>query len=173
MNSPVAHTHQSGFTLIELLMYTLIVGTLLTGISVFFGMAADARIKNQSVAEVDQQGLFAMEYMTGTIRNASSITSPALGASGASLTLVVPTGSLSPTIFDLSSNVLRVKEGAAAVVPLTSGDVQITSLTFNNLSRSSTLEVVQIIMTIAHTNTAGRNEYDYQKTFTTSVTLRQ
>jgi len=168
-----ATPNTKGFTLIELLLYVAIVGTLLIAISLFFGIAADARLKNQSVSEVNQQGTAAMEYIVQTLRNATSISAPAIGVTAASLTAVVPTGSLSPTIFDRSAgNALQVKEGAAAVVPLTSPDVQISNLAFDNMSRSATVEVVQISFTVSRVNTIGRNEYDYQKTFTSSVALR-
>ncbi|HEX8762981.1 MAG TPA: type II secretion system protein [Candidatus Saccharimonadales bacterium] len=93
---------QRGFTLIELLLYVSIVGTLLISVSLFFATAADSRIKNQSVSEVNQQGNAAMELITQTIRGATSITSPAAGATGSTLSLNVPTASLSPTLIDLS-----------------------------------------------------------------------
>jgi prepilin-type N-terminal cleavage/methylation domain-containing protein len=164
---------QRGYTLIELLLYVAMIGILLSAVTAFFGMAADARIKSQSINEVNQQGTFAMDYMVQTIRNATSITAPATGTSSTNgLTVVVPTGSLSPTVFSLSSGVLQVKEGAGALVPLTSNDVQVTSLTVTNLTRSGTSGILQIAFTIARVNTSGRNEYDYQKTFTTSVAVR-
>ena len=75
----------------------------------------------------------------------------------------MPTGSLSPTVIDLSGTVLQVKEGAAAVVPLTGSKVQISGLTFKNLSRSGTTGIVQVSFTVQRVNTGGRNEYDYQK----------
>jgi prepilin-type N-terminal cleavage/methylation domain-containing protein len=325
-----AQQYNQGFTLIELLLYLAIVGSLLVSITYFFAMTAEARVKNQSASEVNDQAMAAMDYITQTIRNATSITSPAAGASAASLTLVVPTGSLSPTIFDssgsgaqLGSNVgtgtpdtsdnnninatkfvapatgtlstlfafvsspvsaspnnvaqmaiysgttspttllassastaltagawntfsispvsitsgqtywlayntngltitsnelisnagttgqsiyapqtfgtwpaswtgtpqnvqfsayglitaagsagsLQVKEGAAAVIPLTSNDVQVTNLTFKNLTKTGTAGILQVSFTMARNNPGGRNEYDFQKTFTTSAEL--
>ena len=170
--SSANHTRQYGYTLIELLLYVTIVSTLLIAMSLFFGMSADARIKNQSIAEVEQQGTATMEYITQTLRGATSISVPAIGATGASLTAVVPTGSLSPTIFDLSGGSIRIKEGAGTAIPLTNNLVTVTSLTFSNLSRSGTVEMVQISFTVSRTNTTGRNEYSYEKTFTSSVALR-
>jgi type II secretory pathway pseudopilin PulG len=98
--SRVIHNTSSGYTLIELLLYISILGSLLLGISMYFVTSTSARVKNQSISEVDRQGALAMEYITQTIRNADSITSPAAGATDDALTLVVPTGSLSPTVFD-------------------------------------------------------------------------
>lgn len=167
------HTfHQAGYTLIELLLYIAVIGTLLVSVSLFFGLVADDRVKGQSIVEVNQQGTAAMEYITQTIRNATSISSPVSAASSASLTLVVPTGSLSPTVFDMTGTSLEVKEGTNAAVVLTSNEVQTSGLTFTNLSRSGTFGLVQVSFTLARTNVGGRPEYSYQKTFTTSVALR-
>lgn len=94
----------NGFTLIELLLYVTIVGSLLVGVSLFFATVADARIKGQSVSEVNRQGELVMDIIAQTIRNADSITTPATSTCGTSLTATVPTGSLSPTIFDTNES---------------------------------------------------------------------
>jgi hypothetical protein len=112
-----------------------------------------------------------MDNITQTIRNATSITTPAAAGSGASLTLVVPTGTLSPTIFSLNGTALQVKEGTGANVALTSSDVQISNLTFKNLTRSGTSGIVQVSFTVTRVNSGGRNELDYQKTFTSSAEI--
>lgn len=162
----------AGYTLIELLLYISLAGILLVSLTMFFGMSVDARIKTQSVTEVNQQGALAMDYIQQTVRNATSISAPAAAASGSSLTVVVPTGSLSPTIFNLSGSILQVKEGSAAAISLTNDDVQVTNLTFTNLTRSGTDGVVRISFTVSRTNPGGRNEYDFSKTFTTTVAIR-
>jgi len=164
---------QTGYTLIELLLYVSMIGILLGGVTTFFATAVEARVKNQSISEVNDQGVYIMELMTQTIRNATDVTVPAVGATGSSLTLTVPTGSLSPTVFSLNGSTLQIKEGTAAAVPITNSKVAITALTFKNLSRSGTQGIIQINMTLERVNTTGRNEYEYERTFTTSVSLRQ
>lgn len=167
------HTKKSeGYTLIELLLYVALVGILLSAITVFFGIVADARIKNQTINEVNEQGTYAMEYMTRIARGATSVSSPAAAATGTSLTLVVPTASLSPTIFSVTGTVLQIKEGAGTAVALTTSKVRVDSLSVTNLTRSGTSPIVQISLTLSRINTLDRNEYDYQRTFTTSVGLR-
>jgi prepilin-type N-terminal cleavage/methylation domain-containing protein len=163
---------QKGFTLIELLLYVTIVGSLLIAVSLFFATTADARIKGQTINEVDQQGTLLMDHVTRTIRNATSISSPAAGASAASLTLVVPTGALSPTIFNLNGTTFQIKEGAAATVPLTNSKIEISALTFRNLTRSGTPGIVQVSFTVSRVNPLGKSTYTYQKTFTSSAALR-
>ena len=162
---------QSGFTLIELLMYVTIVGSLMLSLTYLFANAADARLKNQSITEVNDQATAMMDRMTQTIRNATSITSPAGGASASSLTLVVPTGALSPTVFNLNSTTLQMTEGAGAAVALNNNKVQVTSLTFKNLSRTGTIGLIQVSFTLSRVNNNTHSEYDYTKTFTSSAEI--
>src|SRR5690606_11193106 len=99
MIKPIFNTGQKGYTLIELLLYMSILGSLLLGISLYFVTSTTARVKNQTVVEVDRQGALIMDYITQTIRGADSITLPGAGASSGSLTLAVPDNGLSPTVF--------------------------------------------------------------------------
>lgn len=165
-------TKTGGYTLIELLLYISLASVLLIGLSVFFGISAEARVKTQTVTEVDQQGGLVMDYIQQTVRNATSITSPSAGTSGSSLTVVVPTASLSPTIFNLSGTTLQVKEGSATAIALTNTKVTVSNLTFTNVSRSGTDGAVRISFTLDRVNNTGRNEYSYTKTFTTTVAIR-
>jgi hypothetical protein len=75
---------------------------------------------------------------------------------------------LSPTVFNASGSpvAVQVKEGAGSVVPLTSDDVQVSGLTFKNLSRASTPGIVQVSFTITRVNNSGRSETTFQKLFT-------
>lgn len=71
-----------------------------------------------------------------------------------------------------SAGAFQIKEGAGSTTPLTNDRVQITGLTFKNLSRSGTYGVVQVSFTISRLNPNNKNEYDYQKTFTGTAALR-
>lgn len=79
-------------------------------ISVFLSTLLESRIKNQTIAEVEQQGIQVMQIMSQTIRNSNSVTLPTIGTNGSSLTLTVPVGSKNPTVFDLASGVIRIQE---------------------------------------------------------------
>lgn len=170
------HLHKSNqnsaFTLIELLLYTsLMTATLLALIPVLQTFLA-ARIKNQTVAEIEQQGLQAIQLITQTIRNADAINSPATGVSAASLSLDMVGISLDPTVFDLSSSTLRIQEAASSPVSLTSSSITTSSLSFYNLTRASTPGTIRIQFTLTYVNPTGRNEYNYSKTFYATATLR-
>lgn len=157
----------------ELLLYVVTSATMLIVIVLFLATILEARVKNQTIAEVDQQGLRAMELMTQAIRNARAIGAPATSTSAASLTLHVLTPANDPTIFDLATGTLRIKEGAAAPIALTNSRVSVSSLSFQNLSRNLTPGTLRITFTLSYVNTTGRREYQYTKSFVGSASLRQ
>lgn len=162
-----------GLTLIELLLYVSASSIILLITSLFLAALLQSRIKNQTIAEVEQQGLQVMQLITQTARNADSINSPTPGASDSSLSLNTYTALNNPTIFDLLSGAIRIKEGSGAVVPLTNSRVAASALTFSNLSWSSTPGAIRIQFTLAHVNPDGRNEYNFSKTFYGAASLRQ
>lgn len=164
---------KSGFTLIELLLYIAISSAILLSTSIFLSILLESRVKNQVISEVEGQGVFAMQIMTQAIRNGDSITSPALGSSAASLTVATISPGTNPTIFDLSSGALRIKEGANANVSLTNSRITVSALSFSNLSRLGTPGTVRVSFTLTAVNNSGRNEYSYSKTFIGTATLRQ
>jgi Tfp pilus assembly protein PilW len=162
-----------GFTLIEMLLYIAITSAMLLAISVFLMALIQSRVKNQTIAEVDQQGIQVMQMLTQIARNAEAITSPAQGASASSLTLDVISATNDPTIFNLSNGVINITEGTGTTVALTNSQVTADSLTFKNLSRTSTPGTIRIQFTLSHVNLENRNEYSFTKTFTGTATLRQ
>lgn len=165
--------HHAGFTLLELLLYVSIAGIILGGVSVFLASLVQARIKNQTIAEVDQQGEQVLRLMTQTVRNADTINSPAQGGVGASLSVNTYTGALNPTVFDISGGFMRITEGAAAPIQLTNARVTVSNMSIQNLTRTGTPGSVRFMFTVSGVNTGGRQEYSYQKTFLGSASLRQ
>ena len=165
--------NQKGFTLVELLLYVAISSVMLLVISLFLSTLLQSRVKNQTIAEVEQQGIQIMQIITQTLRNGATINSPIVGSSAASLSVDTYNVVNNPTIFDLSLGVIRIKEGATAVVSLTNSRVTASALNFQNLSRASTPGTIRISFTITSVNSSGRNEYNFTKTFTGSGTLRQ
>lgn len=162
---------QRGFTLIELLMYVTIIGALLVGLSFFVALSSEARIKNQSILEVEEQGTLLMERLTHAIRNADSVMLPAVGAQANSLTLAMPEPAANPTVFSLDDGVLQIKEGASGAIPLSNTRVVVGNLVFKNVSRSATTGAVQVSFTLSRQGSENRQEYAYQKVFVTTATV--
>lgn len=167
------NSSRSGFTLIELLLYVGIASSILLISTLFLQTLLESRVKNQTIAEVEQQGLQVMQIITQTIRNAENITSPAIGASAASLVLDVAPAGDDPTVFDVSAGTIRITEGVGLPISLTNSRVMVSSLVFQNLSRANTPGVLRVSFTLNHVNLGGRREYEFSKTFYAGGSLRQ
>lgn len=161
-----------GFTLIELILYIGIAAVLLAVISLFLSTVIKSRLKQQSMTEVEAQGLQIMEQITHALRNAEEISNPSPGNSGDTLALSNSDGSQILTIFDLNGTQLQVTELSGGAIPLNNNRIGVSNLNFSNLSRSDTPGLIQTQFTLSHTNNSGRNEYTYAKTFQTSTSLR-
>jgi len=164
--------NNKGFTLIELLLYISIAAVMLLIISVFLSTLLQSRIKNQTIAEVDQQGAQVIQIVTQSIRNAEGINSPVQGASASLLSVDVFNSSDDPTIFDLSSGAIRIAEGVGSPLPITNSRLVVSGLNFQNLSHDNTSGIIRVQFTLTHVNPENRNEYDYNKTFYASASLR-
>lgn len=164
---------QSGYTLVELLLYVTLLGGLITVVSVFITETFSARVKSETIAEVEQQGNQVLHVILQIARNAEAISLPAVGASGATTTLDVVAAGDDPTRFDENAGTIRVREGPGVPVALTNTRVTATGLTFSNLSRPATPGILRVQFTLTYNNTSGRNEYDFSKTFYGTASLRQ
>lgn len=171
-NKQVCFLRNKGFTLVELLLYIGILFTVILSISIMYALVLQVRVKNQTVSEVEGQGTMMMQIITQTLRNSVSITLPAIGSSSASLTLTVVDPAKNPTVFDLSDTALRIKEGSASAVTLTSSAVTVSNLSFQNLSATGSIGTIRTQFTVTAVNNSGRNEYDFTKTTTDSASLR-
>ncbi|MBT4277762.1 hypothetical protein HOD96_03410 [Candidatus Falkowbacteria bacterium] len=166
-------SNSNAFTLIELILYIGIASILLVTISSFLFILLESRVKNQTIAEVEQQGIQAMQIITQTIRDAEGVNSPTQGTSGSTLSLDVITAGNDPTVFDLSSNTLQITEGSGGAVSITNSRIIVSDLTFRNLSYSNAQGAIKIEFTLTHINPEGRQEYGYSKTFYGSASIRK
>ncbi len=164
---------ERGFTLVELLLYVGISSIILLVISLFIGMLLQSRIKNNVIAEVEQQGTQALSTILRTIRNADSITSPTSGTTANSLTLTIPSLALSPSVISLANNALFITEGLNQSEFLINDSVTVSNLLFENISRAGTSGIIRVSFVVTYKNPSGRNEYSFEKTFYGSATLNK
>ena len=100
-----------GFTLVELLLYVAVSSIILFVLSGFLMIMLQARVKNQTISEVEQQGAVVMKQIMQTVQNATSIVSPSAGATSSALTLDVLDGFKTPTVFSSLGGSLQMSEG--------------------------------------------------------------
>lgn len=160
-----------GTTLIETVIAIGLMGLLVVAIAAGLRTAGTSEKRVRAVAEVESQAGAAMYQITQRIRNASGITSPATSTTASTLTLPSTVSGQNPTVFALSSGAITMASGGGAAVPLTGTNVNVTSLSFQNVSTTSA-RAVRVIMTVGFRNLTGQTVYDYSNTFYTTVTLR-
>jgi type II secretory pathway pseudopilin PulG len=166
--------YKKGFTLVEMILYVSVCSILLLTISTFLSFLLGARIRSQAITEVNQQGFRAMNMMALTVRNGRSVETPLVGDTTSSLSLTTKDSLLNPTIFDVASGTLRIKEGSGVPIPLTNSRVVISNLSFQNLSATTSSDrIIRISFTIDYGNISGKDEYSFTKTFIESATMRR
>lgn len=163
---------RKAFTLIELLLYVTVLGVVVLGMSIFLSVLQHQGARSGVIAEVEDQSLAPMEIMTQVIRNATSSSSPAIGTSGSSATILGTNALTNPTVFSLNTGAIMMKEGTAAAVALTTGKVIVSGLTFTNMTTATSPGTIRIQYTVSYNNPDSMPEYTYTKSTTGSATLR-
>lgn len=159
----------TGISLIETIIYVAIFSIFVIGLAQFSTTLTTTRLHTQEVLEVNDQGSQAIKLITQTLRNASSVNSPMMGNSGASLSMVTNTPATSPTVFSQNGDVLYITEGVDSSVALTNNKVVVSNLTFSNFSRASTPNIIKVSFTL--TSASARDPYSI--TFNGSGALRK
>jgi Tfp pilus assembly protein PilW len=160
-----------GFTLIEFLIYISIVGLILVLMTNLFWNVILGGTKENSYQEVQQNGRFAIFKMKQEIKKAIGINNPLPGSSANSLSLVMANPIFNPTVFDLNGGKLRITKGGSSPIEITTDQINVSSLSFTNLSYSDTPGTVMVEMTIENLNPANRNEYQASIDLKTTISL--
>ena len=161
---------ENGFTLLEILLYLAIFGATIGSVIGLAQVSLGQRVKSQVISEVNYQADAALASISQAIKTASSVTSPALGTSSSSLTLAMPNPSLNPTVFESYDNGnttrLRLSEGNPPTrYYLTNSHSVLANLNFSNYGLAGTKGSIQTRFDLSYKNDAGRDEYDFSKSF--------
>lgn len=160
-------TKNKGITLIELIIYIALTSIMLLGISSFITFTLKSRIKSQVVSEIEQQGVFVLQTINQTIRNAEGINYPLQGTSSNTLSL----DDAQQTIFDVSNEVLRISQ-EGTFINLTNSKISVSEFSVQNLSEDDTPGIIKTKIILEYNNLSGKEEYNYSKTFYGSASLR-
>lgn len=164
---------QKGFSLAETIVYVAIFSVFVIGLMNFSASLINARLHSQRVLEVNDQGSRAIRMITQTLRGATGVNSPPVGASGGILNLVTETPATSPTVFSASGGVLFITEGAAAPVELTNNKVVVSDLVFTNSSHPGTPNIVQVSFVLTSAAVSAGAGGPYTVRFDGSGALRK
>ncbi len=159
-------------TLIELSIYITLVAAVLVMATSFAWNIINSRTKAFAVQDVEQNGRYIIEKFSQAARQANDITAPLVSTTGTTLTLVMKSAPLNPTVFSLSGNQLTYKEGLGTAVALNSDSVKVTGISFSNISSSNgKSKQVRLQFTLETVNPSGRSEWEFKNDFDTSIEL--
>ncbi len=160
-----------GTSLVETIIALAIMAIVILCVVAMLSVSSTLQRHSRAVAEVESQSNYALGQITQSIRNASSITSPATSTMAAAITLASNVSTDNPTVFALSSTTLTMAKNGGAALPLTTNTVSVTALTFQNVS-TTTAHAVRVNMTMSYYNSTNNPALNYSNTYTTTVTLR-
>lgn len=167
---PSSPSHR-GFTLVEMLLYLATAGLLFISASVVFTLVLQSRTKAQTIDEVEGVAMQAIQRMTQSLHNASSLSVPAKGANGSTVTMVMAADGHTVS-FSLSGTKV-VMTDAGVATDLTPSTVSITSLDFVNLAQVNTRGSIAITLGVSATSPSTWTQYSYSQTFYATASLRQ
>jgi type II secretory pathway pseudopilin PulG len=144
-----------GFTLIELLLFMGIFSVLMVVLFQLFIAVFDVQLESQSTSFVAQDGRFILNKLTADIKNATSVTTPAIGNQGANL--VISDGTTTYT-YALSNGNLNLTNSTLGTTDQLNGvNTTVASINF---------------LRLADTNSQNRNTITINVTINSKVIRR-
>lgn len=159
-----------GFTLIELLLYIGVTAVIITGIFSFMSLMMQSKVKSLAISEVEEQGMYISEIIRNKIINANDVVSPVRGSNSDHIVLSGENNN-SIDIF-LENNKLYLSESNNSQISLNSNKILISNFLIFNLSKNDNQNILKFQFDIEYLNLENRNEYDYKKNFSSSVSTR-
>lgn len=168
--------HNQGFTLIETLIYLAIIGAVVASFVSYSLSITGSRSKAYVAQETQANARAAINLITQKIRMSDGIDIGAstLDVDPGILSLTTASTTLNPMIFklDVDDGVLQLSQGGGDFISVTSNEVKIVNLVFSNPSPSDERASIRIDMTVDFNNPSGDVEFNYSKTFQTTVGIR-
>ncbi|MBD3280814.1 hypothetical protein GF389_04805 [Candidatus Dojkabacteria bacterium] len=169
MSIPSVIKNQKGITLIEILLYLSISSIVLLSVSVFVTSILKSRVKNESIVLVNEEASQIISQLQTEISQADQINSPVKGTSASSLEFQIA-GDPIETISLQTNTVVYTITGNSGIA-LNSSNTNITSLNFTRMNATNDNESIKVEFTMERNNPNNLNEYDFSKTFYTTVNL--
>ena len=165
--------NNKGFTLVEILLAITLTTGLLLSLVVFAQHVNESQVKQRSIREVNEQGELIMAKIVYAIRSAESITSPATSGSTVSeLELSYANPSIDPIEVSVDTGILMYSEDNDPEIPLHNESISVVDFTVTNVTQTAAWDTVDVSLTLRYESTSQRYIYDYEKTWDTTVVIR-
>lgn len=164
-----------GFTLLEFILYFALVAIVVTLVAAFSVDMIKTRAKTAAIAEVEQNMRFGMQRVLRSVRQATrlNVGASTFDSDAGVLSLDMLAAGATPTVFDLSGGVLRIKEGSGPATPLTSGDVTITRLRFSRDAQAGNNVAVTAEMTVVYKTASQDALFNYASSASATAVIRR
>lgn len=127
--------NNKGFTLIELLIFIGIFSILITSLFQLLIAVFDVQLESQSTSVISQDGRYILNKLTNDIKNATSVTTPAVkGIAGQGSTMVISDGTVTYTYTLTNGNLTLNNSVLGTTDQLNSVNTYISNLNFIRLS---------------------------------------
>lgn len=165
-------THTKGFTLIEVMLYVAISAGMLFAVASLYQLINEHKAANYAESRVNQSGMNALRVLSDALRRAESVYQPTHEEITDILILTMEDPALNPTTFALSEGTIVMQEGEEEPVPITSSDVDVYYVQFENLSTTDISDSIHFEIGVAFGLNSERATTDYTSTFYGSATTR-
>lgn len=166
---------RKGFTLIEILVYIAILSVVISVIVSFLLWSMRLSTKSAAMVEVSKNARRAIEIISYEAREAKSIYFPTTGSSQLSLQTLKysPQGESGSFIdFYLSDGNIYLKKESQDPIALNTDKVEIISLSFDQISTTTTIPSVRISIGVGYKNPKNLPEYSAFINMTSTVSIR-
>src|SRR3989344_3415634 len=138
-----------GFTLMETVIYIGLLSFITSFVIVVLYQMVGSESQNRNRTEVDGEANFLIQKMVWALTGATAINSPAVSATGTTLSITKYNYASNPIVFDLNSRNMRIAKGASTPVILNSARAYIDQLIFQHLAASGTIpEAIAITLQV-------------------------
>ncbi len=179
-NRLIQHSHHNnktkiGFSILEIIIYIALVGTILAATTSIAFEIYHGHTKNVSYQSLQNNARFVLSKIVTEIENAQSINTETsiFNSNTGMLSLQTGNSGTNPTLFQIESQRVSIKQGTSASVQLTSADTNATVLRFENLTAPQTPGTVKITLTLTYKDTGNRTELNSSVTLTTTANIRR
>jgi len=171
----IFNNNKKGFTLVEMIIYILIISLILVAITYYAIDIIGAKTKAASYQEVQHNARFAMRRLVNEIRMADDLNASfsTFSTHPGELSLSNNDSTKDPVFFDIKNERLRISQGISGPYYLTSDNVRVTNLVFEDLSVTDRTKNIKISITVEHVNPENRNDFEASVSMESTAVIRE
>jgi hypothetical protein len=164
--------HSKGVTLVEMILYISLSAFVLLISGAFTTRILLQKEKLTAMIVVTQNADFVIEHLRASIRSAQRVSTPLVGASAGTLTLETNASTTGPINFSVVNGVLLEQDGSSVPFALSSNEVQVTAMQFQNVAYPNAPDAIRISLTLQYADADSRAEYIFAQDFFTTEVVR-